>query len=240
MTALECWRRGYDVRIIERSKDVVTTGDSFTIGYTAVHAFQNWPFMEEENERIAYSPLVAYCKENGEVFAGPMDFKEILSDNVTNAKAKQRIYRHSRPKFHQMLYEQLSKIGVEVEFDQEVVDYFDDEERQRAGVVLKDGSRQEADLVVAADGARGTSWSLVAGHPVPARSSGDAMFRVAFPVEHVLSDPDITERFKFDESGRSIVNLIFGSVPHADHQTGSETNVLAQGGLPCGFLAKRR
>jgi 2-polyprenyl-6-methoxyphenol hydroxylase-like FAD-dependent oxidoreductase len=65
MTALECWRRGFDVRIIERTKGVVTTGDSFTIGYTAVQAFKNWPFMEDENEKIAYNPLVAYCKENG-------------------------------------------------------------------------------------------------------------------------------------------------------------------------------
>ena len=207
--ALECWRRGYDVRILERSKGIVTTGDSFTIGYTAVQAFQSWPFLEEENEKIAYSPLVAYCKQNGEIFSGPMDFKEILSD-VANAKAKQRIYRHSRPKFHRMLYEQLGKIGLEVEFDKEVVDYFDDEERQRAGVVLQVRPLEDADLVPAAHGVRGTSWSLVAGHPVSARSSGDAMFRVAFPVEHVLSDPEITERFKFDKSGRSIINLIFG------------------------------
>ena len=144
------------------------------------------------------------------MFAGPTDFKEILSEGVTNEKAKIRIYRHSRPKFHRMLHEQLSRIGLEVEFDKEAVEYFDDEEQGRAGVVLKDGSRHDADLVVAADGARGVSWSLVAGQPVPARSSGNAMFRVAFPVEHVLSDPVIAERLKFDESGRSVVNLIFG------------------------------
>ena len=65
MAALECWRRGFNVRIVERAKGIVTTGDSFSIGYTAVQAFKNWPFLEEENEKIAYSPLVAYCKENG-------------------------------------------------------------------------------------------------------------------------------------------------------------------------------
>lgn len=109
-----------------------------------------------------------------------------------------------------MLYEQLGQIGLDVEFNKEVVEYFEDEARGRAGVLLKDGSRMEADLVVAADGVRGKSWSLVAGQPVPARSSGDAMFRVAFPVEHVLSDPEIVQRFPFDASGRSIIHLIFG------------------------------
>lgn len=226
MAALECWRTGFDVRIIERSKGVVTTGkyslqgswtlndirsgDSFTIGYTAIQSFENWPWLEEENEKVAYSPLVAFCKEDGKVFSGPLDFTEILSDNVTNTKAKQRMYRHSRPKFHRMLYEQLGQIGLEVEFDKDVIDYFEDQEHSCGGVVLKDGSRIEADLVVAADGVRTNSWGLVAGHPVPARSSGDAMFRVAYPVEHVLSDPLIMERLKFDESGRSIINLIFG------------------------------
>ena len=141
-----------------------------------------------------------------------------MSENIGNEKAKQRIYRHSRPKFHRMLYEQLGQIGLEVEFDKDVVDYFEDEDRGRAGVVLSGGTRLEADLVVAADGVRGKSWSLVAGQPVPARSSGDAMFRVAFPVEHVLSDPEILKRFPFDaKTGRSIIHLIFGSVSHSTH-----------------------
>ena len=226
MSALELWRVGCNVRIIERSKGIVTTGayvqvcdstyadldtgDSFSIGYSATQAFRNWPYLEAENEKIAYSPLVAYCKEDGQIFAGPMDLKEIISENVTNEKAKQRIYRHSRPKFHRILYEQLHQVGLEVEFGLEVVDYFEAEERNCAGVVLKNGSRIEADLVVASDGVRGVSWPLIAGQPVPARSSGDAMFRVAFPVENVLDDPAIMDRFRLDESGRSIINLVFG------------------------------
>lgn len=189
----------------------MSTGDSFTIGYSAIDAFKNWPVLQEQNDQIGYSPMVAYCKENGEVFAGPMDFKDVLSEDSIKAKANTgRMYRHSRPKFHRILHDQLSRIGLEVEFDKEAVEYFDDNERGRAGVILKDGSRHDADLVVAADGVRGASWSLVAGSPVPARSSGNALFRVAFPVEHILSDPDIIERLKFDESGRSVINLIFG------------------------------
>jgi 2-polyprenyl-6-methoxyphenol hydroxylase-like FAD-dependent oxidoreductase len=88
-----------------------------------------------------------------------------------------------------------------------VVNYFENGDDGKAGVVLKDGSRHEADLVVAADGVRGNSWPLVAGHPVPARSSGHAIFRVAYPVENALADPMIAERFPLLEDGRSVIEM---------------------------------
>ncbi|KAK5120351.1 hypothetical protein LTR85_006290 [Meristemomyces frigidus] len=138
-----------------------------------------------------------------------------------------------------MLHEQLNEVGVEVEYGMEVVEYFEDAARGRAGVVLNDGSRREADLVVAADGVRGNSWPLIAGKPVPARSSGDAIFRVAFPVELASSDPQVAERFRMLEDGRSVFELWTGpgmhasfwrnqdqmhwSITHPDHGTAAES-----------------
>ena len=138
-----------------------------------------------------------------------MEFTDMLPKSIKNPP---QIVRHSRPKFHAMLLEQLDKCGIEVEFDKEVVDYFEDATSRRAGVLLKDGSKYEADLVVAADGVRGRSVSLVAGGPVPARSSGNAAFRVAYPVELALADPVIAERFKLKEDGRSVMEMWTGSV----------------------------
>ena len=77
-------------------------------------------------------------------------------------------------------------------------------------MVFKDGSRHEAYLVVAADGVRSPSWSLVAGHPVPARSSGGAIYRTAFPVEIAMVDPMVAERFKVQDNGRSVMELWLG------------------------------
>ena len=171
--------------------------------------------MQRKNEEIAYNPLIAYCKHTGERIAGPMEFKELTSTSLKENAVLERIYRHSRPKFHNMLYEQLARIGLKVEHGQVVVNYFEDVEQGRAGVVLKDGSRHEADLVVAADGLRGPSWSLIAGHPIPARSSGDAIYRAAFPVELAVADPMIAERFKLQNDGRSVIELWLGTGWHA-------------------------
>ena len=104
--------------------------------------------------------------------------------------------------------EQLGKIGLKVEHGKEVVDYF--EGSPRAGVILNDGSRDDANLVVAADGIRTASWPLVAGRPVLARSSGKAIFRVAYPVELALADPMIAERFRMWEDGRSVLEMWAG------------------------------
>jgi len=161
--------------------------------------------MQNENENIAYSPLIKFCNGLGLCEKGPVDFKELLAGDST-AESK-RIYRHSRPKFHAMLLRQLSRIGMKVDYGHEAVKYWEDVDNGVAGVVLKDGSRIQADLVVAADGLRGASWPLVAGKPVPCRSSGDAIYRVAYPVEVALRDGAIAERFPLADDGRSIIEI---------------------------------
>jgi 2-polyprenyl-6-methoxyphenol hydroxylase-like FAD-dependent oxidoreductase len=166
--------------------------------------------MLHENEEIAYEPMIAYHKHTGERIAGPMHFTELLSTNIKQDMMPKRIYRHSRPKFHAMLLRQLRSVGIEVEYGHEVVDYFEDAEATKAGVILSDGSKHAADLVVAADGVRGKSWPLVAGHPVPARRSGHAIFRVAYDVETALADPMIAERFPLLENGRSVIEMWVG------------------------------
>jgi len=153
--------------------------------------------MLKENEEIAYKPLLAYHKHSGERIAGPMPVEELFSTKINADALSRRVFRHSRPKFHAMLLKQLRSIGVEVEYDKEVADYFEDGKAAKAGVILQDGSRYEADLVVAADGVRGNSWPLVAGHLIPARSSGHAIFRAAYDVNIALADPVVAERLPY-------------------------------------------
>ena len=48
------------------------------------------------------------------------------------------------------------------------------------------------------------------GQHVPARSSGQAVYRVAYPVEIAMKDPMVAERFKLTEEGRSVTELWIG------------------------------
>lgn len=213
MTALECWRRGCTVRVFERTKHNVTTGDSFTIGPTAIRAIERWPWMRQRNQEIAYHPMIAFHSHTGERLAGPIDLSEIVSEN--GGDASKHIYRHSRPKFHRMLLDQLGIIKIPVEYGNEVVEYFENTHAAKAGVVVRDGTTHEADLIVAADGVRGNSWPLIAGQPIPARSSGAAVFRVAYPVELALADPVVAERFQLQDDGRGVMEMWDGPGMHA-------------------------
>lgn len=158
--------------------------------------------MQDKARKIQFRTMVAIHNERGEQLQEPKPFSSFMSKSAT-PEAQANLQRHSRPLFHAMLKEQLAQVGLEVEYGMGVTEYFEDVSRRRAGVVVKDGSRYEADVVVAADGVRSKSWPLVAGEPVPARSSGAAIFRVAYPVELALADPMIAERFKMREDGES-------------------------------------
>lgn len=241
MTALECWRRGCNVRIMERAPACSTVGKVLVEKDTnatthmiisrrffpdraqrvskgdisckapltiagSIGSFKHYPFMQEKAREIQFHTMVAIHNQRGEQLQAPAHFESFMSKS-TSPQARANMQRHSRPLFHAMLSEQLAQVGIDVEYSMEVTKYFEDVSKGRAGVVTKDGSTYEADLVVAADGVRGNSWPLVAGEPVPAQSSGDAIFRVAYPVELALADPMIAERFKLREDGESA--LIF-------------------------------
>lgn len=225
--ALECWRRGCKVRVIERGlanapqgqstltfshlnnvADLIV-GDAVQILVTGIRLFDNWPYLKQKNREILYPTLASFHDITGTRYSGPLDPETLMNSNKDgNAPKERRTFRHSRPKFAAMLEKQLNLIGIEIEYNKEVVDYFENE--TNAGVIIKDGSRYEADLVIAADGARGRSLPLVAGCEIPARSSGSAMFRVAFPVEYALADPLVAARFPLNKDGSSTAELWVG------------------------------
>ncbi|SPO06485.1 uncharacterized protein DNG_09175 [Cephalotrichum gorgonifer] len=65
------------------------------------------------------------------------------------------------------------------------------ETEDHGGVVLHEGRRLTADVVVAADGVGTKSWALVVGRKDPPISSGFVLYRVTFPVAPALENPVI-------------------------------------------------
>ncbi|KAJ8610410.1 hypothetical protein MRB53_038572 [Persea americana] len=216
-TALELHRNGVSstsIRILERGAHTSTHGDSFTISHSALQILKHYPKLSKLNDEIAYYPLLKYCDIEGNVLAGPLeltfamnaDTRELLETKYSRGLTG--FWRHSRPRFAQLLVDALKEIGVRVEYGKEVVEYF--ERDAKAAVVLRDGLKLVADLVIAADGLRSSSWFLISDKPTPARSSGRAIYRAAWPVELAISDPIIAERFPLLDDGRSCMELWVG------------------------------
>ena len=100
-----------------------------------------------------------------------------------------------------MLLKQLNRIGISVQYNHKVVEYYENADTGKGGVKLEDGKTIEADLVIAADGVGTKSHKLISGHEVRARSSGYAMYRMCFPIEHAMKDPLVVERWPYPANG---------------------------------------
>jgi 2-polyprenyl-6-methoxyphenol hydroxylase-like FAD-dependent oxidoreductase len=99
-----------------------------------------------------------------------------------------------RSKLHRVLGEYAAQLGIEVEFETSGFGYFEGE--SDAGVILADGRRLTADLVVAADGVGSRSWELVVGTKQPPVSSGFVLYRVTFPVGPALENPVVARELE--------------------------------------------
>ncbi|KAH8705249.1 hypothetical protein BGW36DRAFT_392919 [Talaromyces proteolyticus] len=231
MAALEMWRQGLDVQIIERSTSRLTAGDGFSISHTIIRAFNKWPYLRKKNQEITGHPSLAWHNLKGERLNGPTDMiypspkvdnsKEDadnanINKNNKEGEVSSSLYRHSRPKFHLMLETQLEQIGLKVQYGKRVVRYFETPEDEKAGVELEDGTTLKADLVVAADGIGSHSTKITLGKEVPARSTGLSVYRAAYPVGIIESDPEILEKIDTTPDGESIAQLWIGDSLQGD------------------------
>ena len=94
-----------------------------------------------------------------------------------------------------------------------MVDYFEGEKTGKGGAITNDGKRYEAEVVIAADGVGSKSQKLVGGQ-VRARSSGGAMWRAIFPIEHLDKNPEVKEFFHLISGTEPIVRTWLGCLPY--------------------------
>jgi 2-polyprenyl-6-methoxyphenol hydroxylase-like FAD-dependent oxidoreductase len=111
-----------------------------------------------------------------------------------------------------MMSDQAKRIGIFVEYGKRAVEYYEDAAGQKAGVVLENEERIEADLIIAADGIGSKSSIITMGKEVRARSSGSSIYGGTIPIEVVQADPLMSERFSGVENGKAVVELWQGYV----------------------------
>lgn len=167
------------------------------------HVEKTWPAVYDAAVKTAADPWFSFHKVTGEKMAGPQKFSYlgngVMSLTEDGDPAPDRVYRVSRPKFTASLLGQVLALGIEVTYSQRAVDYFEDE--TKSGVVLEGGSKVVADVVVAADGLGTKSHKLINGHDIRAMSSKHSIFRTAYRVDHVVSDPELDKMFPLRDDG---------------------------------------
>ncbi|KAL4898433.1 hypothetical protein BDV59DRAFT_197342 [Aspergillus ambiguus] len=181
--AIEAYRKGHRVRIIERRPQNETFGEVIVITAPALRTPKKWPGFMEKARQEATTPEATFKKFDGTVI-GTFPIGDPNNPSLP-------IYRS---KLHDVLYQYACELGIPVEFSAAAIDYFETEDH--AGVVLSDNRRLTADVVVAADGVGSKSWKLVVGNNNPPISSGFVLYRVTFPAGPALENPVVAREFE--------------------------------------------
>lgn len=154
---------------------------------------------------IVYRPRMSIFKHDGELLGGPFSIKEGVDDLPTPV---------SRPKLIRTLFDYTASLGIPTTFGKRVVDYREDLTINRAWAVTDHGEHFEADLVLAADGVGSLSWKSVQAEAVEIRSSGYAVYRVAYPTAKAYEDPVVAKTFTLPNDGEDLCHLYLGRNTH--------------------------
>ncbi|KAK6827176.1 hypothetical protein PG987_010517 [Apiospora arundinis] len=213
--ALECWRKGHTVEVLDRSAGPVWTGDNIQIQPSAVLMWRHWPEMGYEIEANQYDVGMSYYRHSGERIYGPAPPMFNDAEHLAGRRGFSSVNAHARIKLYRAFLRQVARIGLQIEWGAKVAEYWEDTAQGVGGVVLEDGRKRAADIVVAADGVRTKSSTIVSGMPTGLQRSGKALYRAAFPIEHALRDPLVQEMWNFKKDDKPIWQFWIGNGCHA-------------------------
>ena len=168
----------------------------YFMGLSATRFFKHWPEMKAEFDSISmHNAWVETFKHSGEQMLKPLPAKERLKAQGVDPNTPPPGTFQMRPLIYRMFLKQVERLGIDIEFNCRIVENVDDDDALKALCFTDDGRRYEADIIIAADGVGSKSQKLVGGQ-VRARSSGRAMWRVAFPRDNLDSEPELKDFYR--------------------------------------------
>ena len=218
---------GHDVVVYEKVRAFRRLGDSLGLGENALKLLRRWgmPSLYERLMGIGNRSEMMQIRRwhDGKVLA-----EQPLMDMAGRIG--------HRGDYHEAFLDGVRDVGVAVHMGREVVAYeepeYSPDNHASARVVIRfaDGSTDEADLVVGADGIKSRARELVLGFADAPRSSGYACFRAYFPGAHLRSIAACREFVSHD-----CVNVWIGEDTHLVQNTlrdGDEFNWIVTRKIP--------
>ncbi|CAI7586740.1 unnamed protein product [Penicillium glandicola] len=181
--AIECYRKGHNVRIVERNPKFEELGDFIAIGPSALRTPSKWPGFLDRVRKHSHDPCSHVFKYDGT----PVGVFRMGTPDQDSLGM-------SRAILHRQLWEYARGIGLQVEFGTTIESYYETDEK--GGAIDSTGKKFEADIVFAADGVGSPSWSLITGHKDKPITSGYAVYRATFPVGPVLENPVVAREYE--------------------------------------------
>lgn len=148
----------------------------------AFHTPSKWPGFMERARAAGYSPVFDLRKFDGTTI-----------ETHAPGDAKNPSLSVYRRKLHNLLYTYTNELGIPIIFNTRAAKFF--EAADLGGVMLENGQKLTADVVVAADGVGSKSRAILDGKKTAPISSGFVMYRISFPVGPVLENNIVSKEF---------------------------------------------
>ncbi|KAJ5896712.1 uncharacterized protein N7473_006111 [Penicillium subrubescens] len=182
--AIECHRQGHTVEVYESFPELKSLGDIISFGPNAGRIYRRW-----SNGAIAdrLKPLSINLENHGfkiHKWTGEL----VHTQRTPPADPEAPVFNGHRGELHTVVFNYAKdELGIPIHLGQRVSKYFEDE--NEAGIILDNGERITADVVIGADGVRSKARELVLGYYDKPKSSGYAVFRAWFPNTDMINDP---------------------------------------------------
>lgn len=199
--ALECWRKGFDVVVLEKQDRISPLGDFFSVSPPGVATLKYYPNMKSEWEKGACEGKLRTVQSDGtKLWEGKWEWARPGAPHAA-PDVKMR-FAVRRADFTKMQVDQLTRLGVPMHFGQDVTEITEDADGKGVTINTKAGAKYTADVCIAADGkivcssksVGEANFELPGVHSLFYRSrketlsvgdSGYAISRVAFPQEAI-------------------------------------------------------
>ncbi|TGJ79988.1 hypothetical protein E0Z10_g8776 [Xylaria hypoxylon] len=194
--AIECHRKGHSVTLLEKFPELKLLGDIISFGPNSSRIFKRWPGVAEQLDALSQRADGLEIKN----WQGETLLKQTWTEEQDEFGTR---FDGHRGEFHEIVYKHALEIGVHVRLGARAEDYFENDDE--AGVVLEDGERITADVVLAAEGVRSRGRKIVLGYDDKPKASGYAVYRVWFDAAEIAKDPDL--RFFTDNGDKHVAWL---------------------------------
>ncbi|QKX61991.1 uncharacterized protein TRUGW13939_09147 [Talaromyces rugulosus] len=177
LSALECWRKGCDVVVLEKNKDISLLGDFVTVPPSGISTFKLYPTMDEQYQKNFYDCTISIWNPEGKCLKRMFPEWRHVAEKGELPRAS---LLSRRSDFTRMLYDQCIRLGIPVYFSQAVQEIVEHDDH----VVIntnQPGITLTADVCVVANGIGYPSTKDITGIDLPVLDSGYAIARMAFP-----------------------------------------------------------
>ncbi|KAK2738331.1 hypothetical protein FQN57_007091 [Myotisia sp. PD_48] len=182
--AIECHRKGHSVAVYEKAKEV-KSGDGITIGANGASVTMKWGDGKYHNMILPFQ----YQTNKAKVF----DYTGFcFGEFDLTGYNEGRGYTLNRGALVSTMYKYAESIGIKVQFNSNVTDYWETE--KEAGIVVNN-EKVEADCVICAEGIHSLGRALITGQEMEIQETGFSASRGYLASSLLAEDSNLNQIF---------------------------------------------